>query len=143
MLLFLYGSTNVRMRKQYHFRPGAHGLQAWDVHKLIAATAELQPEILPLAAVQELDETYWYETDGSMPTCRSLAEHMRLVQEADLSYPIIIGPEGRVMDGMHRVVKALLEGRQQILAYRLRVLPAPDYVGVAPDDLPYEHEAPA
>ncbi len=39
---------------------------------------------------------------------------------------------------MHRVVKALLEGLTSIQAYHLPVLPEPDYIGVHPDDLPYD-----
>ena len=42
------------------------------------------------------------------------------------------------MDGMHRVVKAFLEDCSFLLAYRLPVLPKPDYIGVDPDDLPYD-----
>ena len=35
---------------------------------------------------------------------------MRLVERAELAYPIILAPDGRVLDGMHRVAKALLQG---------------------------------
>ncbi|WP_221406887.1 hypothetical protein [Empedobacter brevis] len=63
---------------------------------------------------------------------------MRLVNKADLVYPIIICPDGKLVDGMHRVVKALLEGLTSIQAYHLPVLPEPDYIGVHPDDLPYD-----
>lgn len=125
------------MRPQYHFRSGAAGLQAWDVRKLVAVAAQLQAECLPLCALRELDEPYWYAAEGDVPTCRSVAQHMQLVLAADLRYPIIICPQGRLMDGMHRAVKAWLEGRDTIQAYRLRTLPEPDYVGVDPDDLPY------
>ena len=79
-----------------------------------------------------------YDHEGERPTCKSIAEHMRLVQAADLAYPIIICPQGRVMDGMHRVVKAWLEGRSTVLAYYLPVLPEPDYVGVDPHVLPHD-----
>jgi hypothetical protein len=41
------------------------------------------------------------------------------------------------MDGMHRVCKALLLGHQDIEAVRFVDDPTPDYIGVAPDDLPY------
>lgn len=41
------------------------------------------------------------------------------------------------MDGMHRVVKAYLNGGDDIKAYRLTTLPQPDYVNVHPHDLPY------
>ncbi len=126
------------MRKQYHFRRSERGLLAWDVDNLIAFTAGMEIENVPLDALRELDESYWYDSEDNPPTCRSIADHMRLVQDADLAYPIIICSEGKVMDGMHRVVKALLESRVFIGAYRLPELPEPDYIGVDPDDLPYD-----
>lgn len=126
------------MRKQYHLRKSGQGIQAWDVDNLIRLTAHLQAIELPLSEIRELDEPYWYDLEGDRPTCKSIAEHIRLVQCTDLSYPIIICPAGRVMDGMHRVVKAFVEGRKSLLAYRLPVMPTPDYVGVDPDDLPYD-----
>ena len=41
------------------------------------------------------------------------------------------------MDGMHRICKALLEGRDEIEAVRFVQDPEPDCVGVQPYDLPY------
>jgi hypothetical protein len=41
------------------------------------------------------------------------------------------------MDGMHRIARAFLEGRDDIEAVRFACDPEPDYVGVHPDDLPY------
>ena len=41
------------------------------------------------------------------------------------------------MDGMHRVSKAPIEGREAILAVRFDVDPNPDYIDISPDDLPY------
>jgi len=38
------------------------------------------------------------------------------VQEAELRYPIIRATNGAVMDGMHRVSKALIKGRHTIEA---------------------------
>ena len=58
--------------------------------------------------------------------------------EADLRYPIILSADGRVMDGMHRVAKAYLEGRETIQAVQFEVDPRPDYIGVEADDLPYD-----
>lgn len=126
------------MRKQYHFRKSPEGLLAWDVGNLIQLTKDLSAEWTSLSSIRELDEPYWYESGSDEPTCRSIAEHIRLINETDLAYPIIICPVGRVMDGMHRVVKALVEGKGQIQAYRLPQLPSPDFVGVNPDALPYD-----
>ena len=42
---------------------------------------------------------------------------------------------------MHRVPKALIQGRSHIEAVRFEIDPEPDYVGVLdPDDLPYEED---
>jgi hypothetical protein len=43
-------------------------------------------------------------------------EHIRLIDEADLSFPIILSSAGAVMDGRHRIAKALLQGRAAIEA---------------------------
>lgn len=124
------------MRKQYHFRPSAQGLLAWDVDRLIELADGVEEEQLPLSDVGELDSDYWFG-HGCAPTVRAVVEHLRLIAEADLSYPIIVDPDGRVMDGMHRVARALLDGRPVISAKRLPSLPTPDHVDVRLDDLPY------
>jgi hypothetical protein len=125
------------MRKQYHFRPGPAGLKAWDVDRLVALAKELRSEQVPLTAIREIDEPYWSTGYEHSLTCRNVVEHARLIQEADLSFPIILSNDGRVMDGMHRVAKALLQGHFHIAAVRFAFDPEPDYVGVHPDCLPY------
>ncbi len=125
------------VRKQYHFRPSTDGLHAWDVDRLVAAADPLPAEDLPLQDVREVDTAYWFD-HGHAPTVRAVVEHLRAVDEADLRYAIILDPDGRVMDGMHRVAKALLLGHATIAAKRLPCLPSPDYTDVQPADLPYE-----
>ncbi|MEO5915042.1 MAG: hypothetical protein ABIS50_12480 [Luteolibacter sp.] len=61
-----------------------------------------------------------------------------MIEETDLLYPIIIDPDGRLMDGMHRVCKALNQGLKTILAYRYPQLPEPDFIGIPAGELPYE-----
>ena len=126
------------MRKQYHLRPSPIGLLAWDVERLIDLTAHLPRVEVTLGAIRELDEPFWFGGGSDAATCRAVADHARLIAQADLRYPIILGADGRVMDGMHRVAKAYLEGRDVIMAVRLAVDPAPDFVGVGEAALPYE-----
>jgi hypothetical protein len=111
-------------------------MDAWDVDRLIALAADLPAEEVALADLPEIDSVYWFD-EREQPTVRKIAEHVRRVQEADLSYPVILGPGNRVMDGMHRVARALLEGRTGIRARRLKELPEPDYRGCRPGALPY------
>ena len=93
-----------------------------------------------LENISELDENWWYRDQDVLPTPRNLAAHMALVQQADLAYPVLLCADGRLMDGMHRLIKALLEDRTHILAVRFPVTPEADYVNVSADDLPYPDE---
>ncbi len=125
------------MRKQYHFWPSDGGLMAWDVVRLIDLSKDLQRTRVPLSSIREMDEVYWFDDEAERPTCRNVLVHMRLINEADLSDPIILGADGRVMDGMHRVAKALLQGREEIEAVQFERDPEPGYVGRRPSELPY------
>lgn len=117
------------MRKQYHARPSDRGPLVWDVHRLVELSAALPRREAPLSEIHELDETFWFAGEGDRPTCRAVADHARLMAETDLRYPIILCAEGRVMDGMHRVAKAYLEGRESVAAVQFVQTPEPDYVG--------------
>lgn len=125
------------MRKQYHFRPSKQGYYAWDVDRLVTLTKNFQCQQVKLNAIREIDENFWFGGKNEEPTCRAIVEHIRLIDEADLSYPIILSSDGRVMDGMHRVIKALLRGQETIEAVQFNQDPKPDYEDVHPDDLPY------
>ena len=124
------------MRKQYHFWRGPNGLDAWDVDRLVTMTAGLPIEDVTVEELPEIDSVYWFDATQT-PTVRKVVEHVRLIQEVDLAYPIILGPDNRVMDGMHRVARAMLEGRATVPAVRLRELPEPDFRDCRPEDLPY------
>ena len=128
------------MRQQYHLRPSKRGLLAWDVHRLVSLSAGFPVHDVPLCAIRELDEAFWF-SDGTGATCRAVAQHARLIGETDLRYPIILSSDGWVMDGMHRVAKALLEGGEVIKAVQFMTDPEPDFVGVEIDDLPYDDPA--
>ena len=64
----------------------------------------------------------------NVPTCRAVAEHARRIQNADLSYPVILAADGHLMDGGHRIAKAWLYGETDVLAVRFEVDPAPDWI---------------
>ena len=125
------------MRKQYHFRPSERGYYAWDVDRLISLTSAFRLQPVRLADIAEIDEPSGLEGLDDPGTYRQLAEHARLIQEADLSFPIIMCSNRRVMDGMHRVLKALNSGMETIDAVIFEQDPEPDYVDVYPHELPY------
>ncbi len=126
------------MRAQYHFRNSSEGVCAWSVHRLVELSSTLTRERVPLSAIRELDEPFWTGGENQKLTCREIANHARLMLESDLAFPIILSSDGRIMDGMHRVCKALLQGLDHVEAVRFPNDPNPDFVGIRPDDLPYE-----
>jgi hypothetical protein len=126
------------MRAQYHFRNSPYGLCAWNVRQLVELSRDLVPESVPLSSIRELDEPYWAGGENQRLTCREIVDHARLMVESDFAFPVILSSDGRVMDGMHRVCKALLQGLDRIEAVRFLHDPEPDYIGVHPDDLPYD-----
>lgn len=123
------------MRKQYYFRHSPRGLLAWDVDRLVELSRDLPIRAVELSSIRELDEPVLF--DGSPATWRILADHLTLVVAADLAFPIILAADGAVMDGRHRLAKALQAGHATIDAVQFAVDPPPDYVGRDPDDLPY------
>lgn len=110
--------------------------------RLVSLTAHLEVKEVPLDSIREIDEPFWFIDAADVPTVRSVTEHAQLIQATDLRHPVILSAEGRVMDGMHRVAKALMEGREVVRAVRFEVDPEPDYVGVQPEDLPYDERGP-
>ena len=125
------------IRPQYHFRKTPGGLEAYDVKKLIKLSASLPITTIDPHEIKELKENHWYANDGE-PTPESIMEHLHLIQACNLAYPIILDAQGRLMDGMHRVCKAVMSGETQILAVRFTTDPQPDYINCRPEDLPYE-----
>lgn len=126
------------MRKQYYFQTSDQGLLAWDVDRLVALTKHLPRLQVQLTNIRELDEAF--HSDNEPSTWRAIVEHVRLMNKADLNFPIILSAEGRVMDGMHRVAKAVLLGHTTIEAVQFAHDPEPDYVGVTPEELPYPED---
>ena len=123
------------MRKQYYFRLSPSGLLAWDVDRLIELTQQLPRKHVPLEDIGELDKPW--TGDGEHQTWRELIGHIRLIEAADLSFPIILAADGEVMDGRHRIAKAALLGRSTIEAVQFEADPPPDHIGRRPEDLPY------
>ena len=107
---------------------------------MIKLASELPVRLVALASIDEINENRWYSHGATIPTCKSIVGHCLLIQSADLSYPIILDSNGRVMDGMHRVCKALMEGRPHVLAVQFQLDPDPDFMNRGPESLPYAED---
>ena len=98
----------------------------WYTEGLWKQAEQLVPFELEVASVKELDENCWFGSGG--PTLREVLRHFERIQKADLSYPIILNDDGSLMDGGHRLCKAILEGRTKIKAVQFLTMPVPDEV---------------
>jgi len=92
--------------------------QLWDM------AASLPSKKVRVSELNALDEVRWFsERMNKLPTCRAVAEHAQDIYEADFRFPIILSPSGVVLDGMHRLCKAFLQGMEEIDAVQLPTMP--------------------
>lgn len=99
-----------------------YGDKIWEASTLFKASKDLQCYDLQLSALN-LDTPF-----PTSDTMASFAYQMKRVLESNLDYPVIQAPDGWIMDGYHRIVKAIIEGRTTIKAVRLPVLPEADRI---------------
>jgi len=97
-----------------------HG-RVWKITRLIFLSSKLEVFDLPLKALNVFD------IFPKVKTTFEFVEHIKKVQDSDLKYPIILDEEGYVMDGRHRIMKALLENVESIKAVRFVKTPTEDY----------------
>lgn len=97
------------------------GRHSWSVPRLFELSKDLP---VMDVCIDHMSVYFVYEK----LTLRELVGHMKAVQEADLTFPIILDEDGELMDGRHRLMKAILEGHETIKARRFEVNPSPDKV---------------
>lgn len=101
------------------------GGDTWKVPTLWVAAEGLPVQVVPLAVFEDhLDRGVTQVWD--LDDLHDFLEHVERLLAADLSYPILLAPDGRVLDGYHRLLKARREGREAILVKQFAVLPEPD-----------------
>ena len=101
-------------------------MRFWRMDQLWELVAGLQVKKVRIKDLPGFDEVRWFGGPLKiLPTCRTIAEHARDINDADLSYPIILSPTGEVLDGMHRICKAYLQGIEEIAAVQLEKMPEP------------------
>jgi hypothetical protein len=94
------------------------GRNHWSVPRLFELARDLPVMDVPL---NHLSMYYTYEK----LTLREMVTHMKAVNAADLSKPIILDEDGELMDGRHRLMKAMLTGAETIKAVRFDENPSP------------------
>jgi len=129
---------SIRIRPQYHVRKTSTGFDAWKVRRLIALAVDLPVVKIDPTSISDIHKNHWYMEANATPSPLSIVNHIKLINDCDLTYPIILDRQGHVMDGMHRICKAILQNLPKIDAVQFITDPEPDYVDCDPKDLPYE-----
>ena len=67
--------------------------------------------------------------DGTIPNLDLYLYHAVRVNDANPNIPIIMRTDGQIIDGWHRVVRAIIDGRENIMAYRFETYIEPEIMG--------------
>lgn len=96
------------------------GDSRWFISRLIEKAKELPVQEMPITGLNI------YNLHPHITSMCEFVGHIQKVLSADLQYPIILDEDGYVMDGRHRIAKALLEGQETIKFVRFDETPKPD-----------------
>ncbi len=105
----------------------------WDVPRLWALSADFPVFEFPIAAFSAMDLDIWF-CGVNVPTVRAVYEHSLRIDAAELRYPILLDPDGTVLDGVHRLLKAHKLGHSTVSAVRFAQMPPPDRIEDWPPD---------
>jgi len=104
----------------------ALGNRAWHIETVWRAALNVPVEEVPIDAIGELYEDCWFK--GRLVTVRVVVARARRIDDADLSVPVILAADGQVLDGMHRIARAVFCGRTSVPAQCLPTDPDPDWL---------------
>ncbi len=101
--------------------------RTWQVKRLWELTRDFPRFQYRVSSFDKFDEDLWF-CGVNKPTVGRVLEHMQRIETADLKYPIILSEDGRVMDGVHRILKARRLGQEWVSAVQFEINPKPDHV---------------
>jgi hypothetical protein len=97
------------------------GNKAYNVIRLIELARNLPVMEIPL---EHINMEHCYRS----VELREMCGHFMAIENADLSYPIILNEDGGILDGRHRLMKAIILKKKTIKAVRFLETPYPDRI---------------
>lgn len=91
--------------------------EVWTVSRLIDLSKDLEVFEIPIRHLNI------YNIYPKCESTKEFIEYIKDINNANTDYPIILDDEGYIMDGRHRVFKALIEGHLTIKAVRFKTTP--------------------
>ena len=89
--------------------------KTYNVHACISMSSELEAFDLDIKSMN-----LSYARPNNEDSLKSFVAHMKSVMDADLGYPILLNEDGAIIDGRHRLCKALYLGLDTIKAKRFK-----------------------
>ena len=117
----------MQRRRQTHSTEIDGKRYIWFTDRLWTLAQELPEFDIEVESFQELDRDCWFGT-GRTPTIREVAAHCERINQVNTGLPVVINENGRLMDGGHRLARALLEGNETIKAVQFAQMPEPDAI---------------
>lgn len=111
----------VEYRKQVH----KVGNKLWYVSTLVELAKTMPIEMRKIEDIRAVKLNLPLLKDHGV-THLEIAYHMKVSMNANMDYPIILARDGRIMDGHHRVIKALAFGIPEVKVVQFKVDPEPD-----------------
>ena len=121
--MFVNMSKPIKIEKwvDIHTQRYRDGSGQYVIGNLISRAKDLPVKEMPL------EHLNIYNLGFKTDTMRETVSHIQAVMDADLKHPIILDEDGYVMDGRHRIAKALFMGKKTIKFVRFEKTPKPDY----------------
>ena len=100
----------------------SEGKKSWRISRLLKLVEDMESFEIPLKHLNI------YNLYPKIESTNDFINHVKRVNLADLKCPIILDEEGYVMDGRHRIAKAILKRKKKILAVRFNETPPCCYI---------------
>ena len=101
------------------------GTQRWSAKYLYEKVAELEIKF-EFMNLRHIDFSGMPWQSGSVESMDVFMYHMNRISNCDPSIPIVMGEDGRIMDGWHRLAKQVMDGASEIRVYRFETYIEPD-----------------
>ncbi len=121
-------SSATRVIHTYSFSSGSVE-RTWVIPRLWSLAEGMPTFDYEVGKFPHLDEVVWFD-HHSPPTVREVLSHASRIRDLDVNRPIILDEDGKVMDGVHRICRAILDGVTTIPAVRFSPTPIPDWIRI-------------
>lgn len=111
----------LRIDKRWDFKDGQNITLTGKTYNIHAAIMLAEDTPVRNLLLRDFNISYCAPNRNNV---RDFVAHMKMVNDADLSYPILLNENGDIIDGRHRLCKALFLGRKYIKVKRFESDPS-------------------